>query len=223
MTRATGRPTDGQIQQDVSEELLWEPRIASTGVGVTVHDGVVTLTGQVGSYAERWAAERSAQRVRGVRAVADDLDVRLGVDGERTDAEVALAAVRALEWDSYVPAERFDVTVADGWVLLRGQVEFGFQRRAAERELRRLRGVRGITNLVRVSPRGASTGEELRRRIRRTLLRRVGTEGVTVEVAGAAVLLAGTVLTAADRDEADRIAWSTPGVRVVRTEVAVAG
>ncbi|SCL13274.1 BON domain-containing protein [Micromonospora inyonensis] len=223
MTTTAGRRSDRQIQQDVSEELLWEPRIPSTGVGVTVQEGVVTLTGQVGSYAERWAAERSAQRVRGVRAVADELEVRLGVDAERTDAEVALAVVRALEWDSFVPAERLDVTVADGWVMLRGQVEFGFQRRAAERELRRLRGVRGITNLVRVGPRGASTGQELRRRIQGTLLRRVGTEGVTVEVAGDAVLLAGTVRTLADRDEAERVAWSTPGVCVVRTEVAVAG
>ncbi|BCL13732.1 BON domain-containing protein [Micromonospora sagamiensis] len=223
MTTTAGRRTDRQIQQDVSEELLWEPRLPSTGVGVTVQDGVVTLTGQVGSYAERWAAERSAQRVRGVRAVADELEVRLGVDAERTDAEVALAAVRALEWDSFVPAERLDVTVAGGWVMLRGQVEFGFQRRAAERELRRLRGVRGITNLVRVRPRGASTGQELRRRIQGTLLRRVGTAGVTVEVAGDAVLLAGTVQTLTDRDEAERVAWSTPGVCVVRTEVAVAG
>jgi osmotically-inducible protein OsmY len=223
MTRAAVRRTDRQIQQDVSEELIWEARLRSTGIGVTVEDGVVTLTGQVGSYAERWAAERSAQRVRGVRAVADDLEVRLTADAERTDGEIALAAVRALEWDSYVPADQLDVTVANGWVMLRGEVEFGYQRRTAERELRRLRGVRGITNLIRVRPVGAPTGQELRRRIQRTLLRRTGTAGVTVEVAGDAVLLAGVAPTGADRDEAERIAWSTPGVREARNEVTVAG
>ncbi|SCL41314.1 Osmotically-inducible protein OsmY, contains BON domain [Micromonospora pallida] len=222
MTRAV-RHTDRQIQQDVSEELIWAAGVPSPGIGVTVDDGVVTLTGQVGSYAERWAAERSAQRVRGVRAVADDLEVRLTADAERTDAEIALAVVRALEWDSYVPADQLDVTVANGWVMLRGQVEFGYQSRTAERELRRLRGVRGITNLIRVRPTGAPTGQELRQRIRRTLRRRTGTEGVTVEVAGDAVLLVGMVPTVADRDEAERIAWSTPGVREARNEVTVAG
>ncbi|MEU2610351.1 BON domain-containing protein [Micromonospora sp. NPDC007271] len=223
MTSATAVRTDPEIQRDVLAELDWDAQTRPTDIGVTVVDGVVTLTGQVDSYARRWAAERCAHRVRGVRAVASDLEVRLPAAEERSDADIAIAASRALEWDSFVPAERLDVTVADGWIMLRGEVEYGFQRRTAERELRRLRGVRGVTNLVEVHSPTPSSDEQTRRDLQRVLLRRTGTERIRVGVAGNAVVLDGVVRSWWQREEAERAAWATPGVREVDDRIVVAG
>lgn len=223
MTTTAAVRTDQEIQRDVLEELDWDAQVQPNEIGVTVSDGVVTLTGWVDSYARRWAAEHCAHRVRGVRAVASDLEVRLpGID-ERTDADIAIAASRALEWDSFVPAERLDVTVANGWVMLRGEVEYGFQRRTAERELRRLRGVRGITNLVEVHPPAPSSEEQTRRDLQQVLLRRTGTERIHARVAGDTVVLSGVVRSWWQREEAERAAWATPGVREVHDRLVVTG
>ncbi|MEU4479933.1 BON domain-containing protein [Micromonospora sp. NPDC023966] len=223
MTTTSAVRSDQDIQRDVLAELDWDAQTRPTEIGVTVAEGVVTLTGQVDSYARRWAAERCAHRVRGVRAVASDLEVRLPATEERTDADIAIAASRALEWDSFVPAERLDVTVADGWVMLRGEVEYGFQRRTAERELRRLRGVRGVTNLVEVRPPIPPSDEQNRRDLQRVLLRRTGTERIEVRVSGDTVLLDGVVRSWWQREEAERAAWATPGVREVHDRILVAG
>ncbi|SBT46936.1 BON domain-containing protein [Micromonospora auratinigra] len=223
MTTSATLRTDPEIQRDVLAELDWDAQTRPTEIGVTVADGVVTLTGQVDSYARRWAAERCAHRVAGVRAVASDLEVRLPAAELRTDADIAIAAGRALEWDSFVPAERLDVTVADGWVMLRGEVEYGFQRRTAERELRRLRGVRGVTNLVEVRPPAPPSDEQNRRDLRRVLFRRTGTERIEVRVSGDTVWLDGVVRSWWQREEADRAAWATPGVREVHDAIVVTG
>jgi osmotically-inducible protein OsmY len=223
MTTATAARTDPEIQRDVLDELDWDAQTRPTEIGVTVAAGVVTLTGWVDSYARRWAAERCAHRVRGVRAVASEIEVRLPGMDERTDAEIAIAAGRALEWDSFVPAERLDVTVANGWVMLRGEVEYGFQRRTAEGELRRLRGVRGVTNLVEVRPPSPPSDEQIRRDLQRALIRRTGTERVDIEVSGDTVVLSGVVRSGWQRDEAERVAWSMPGVREVHERLVVAG
>ncbi|RZU77932.1 osmotically-inducible protein OsmY [Micromonospora kangleipakensis] len=223
MTTAAAVRTDPEIQRDVLDELDWDAQTQPTEIGVTVSAGVVTLTGWVDSYARRWAAERCAHRVRGVRAVASEIEVRLPGTEERTDAEIAIAAGRALEWDSFVPAERLDVTVANGWVMLRGEVEYGFQRRTAERELRRLRGVRGLTNLVEVRPPTPPSDEQTRRDLQRVLIRRTGTERVEIQVTGDTVVLSGVVRSWWQRDEAERAAWSTPGVREVHDRLVVAG
>lgn len=167
--------------------------------------------------------ERAAHRVTGVRAVAGDIEVRLEPDDEPTDTEIAIAAARALEWDSFVPAERLDVTVANGWVVLRGEVEFGWQRRTAEGELRRLRGVRGVTDLVEVRPAAPPPPEEVVRDLLRALRRRPGTGRVDARLVGDAVLLTGEVRTARDRDEAERVAWSAPGVRTVDARLVLTG
>ncbi|MGN9891131.1 BON domain-containing protein [Micromonospora sp. L31] len=223
MTTAAATRTDPDIQRDVLDELAWDPQAQPHEIGVSVADGVVTLTGRVDSYARKWAAQRCAHRVRGVRAVADDIEVRLpGLDGQ-DDGELALAAVRALEWDSFVPAERLDVTVSDGWLMLRGEVEFGYQRRTAEQELRRLRGVRGVTNLVEVVPPAPPSAEQTALDLRRALRRRTGTEAITVELAGDTVVLGGTVRSWWERDEAERVAWSAPGVRAVDDRLVVTG
>ncbi|MEW2472976.1 MULTISPECIES: BON domain-containing protein [Micromonospora] len=215
--------TDDQIQRDVLDELSWDPRVLSTDIGVTVHDGVVTLTGQVDGAARRWAAVRGAQRVRGVRAVADDIEVIPVGPVPVTDGALAIAAGRALEWNSFVPAQRLDLTVANGWIMLRGEVEFGWQRRTAERELRRIRGVRGVTNLVEVRPSARPDADRTRRDLQRALLRGIGTERVTVEVHGDTVTLSGVVRTWWERDQADRVAWSAEGVCAVRNELLVGG
>ncbi|MBC8993405.1 MULTISPECIES: BON domain-containing protein [Micromonospora] len=223
MTTTSTVRTDQLIQRDVLAELDWDAQTRATDVGVTVADGVVTLTGRVDSYARRWAVERCAHRVRGVRAVASDLEVDLTATDRRTDADIAIAAGRALEWDSFVPAERLDVTVADGWVMLRGEVEFGFQRRTAERELRRLRGVRGVTNLIEVRPPAPPSDEQQRLDLRRLLLRRTGTERIDARVDGDTVVLDGVVGAWWQREEAERAAWALPGVREVHVGIVVSG
>ncbi|MFD6610878.1 BON domain-containing protein [Micromonospora chalcea] len=223
MTTTSAVRTDQQIQRDVLAELDWDAQTRATEVAVTVDRGVVTLAGRVDSYARRWAVERCAHRVRGVRAVASDLEVDLTATDRRTDADIAIAASRALEWDSFVPAERLDVTVADGWVMLRGAVEFGFQSRTAERELRRLRGVRGLTNLIEVRPPGPPSDEQQRLDLRRLLLRRTGTERIDARVDGDTVVLDGVVGAWWQREDAERAAWALPGVREVHVGIVVSG
>lgn len=156
MASATTTGTDRDIQADVLDELDWEPRVQPHEIGVTVASGVVTLSGRVDSYAKKWAAERAAHRVARVRAVANDLAVRLPGPAERADPEIAAAAAHALEWEAFVPLAGLAVTVADGWVTLHGQVEWEYQRRAAERAVGRLPGVRGLSNgiAVRTTPAG---------------------------------------------------------------------
>jgi osmotically-inducible protein OsmY len=144
MALATETRTDAQIQTDVLAELKWEPRVSPNEIGVAVKDGVVTLTGVVDSYTKRWAAEDAAHRVRGVKAVANDIEVRLSADNERTDGDIAAAAARALEWDAFVPPNSVSVTVSKGWVTLKGEVSWEYQKNDAERVVRRLTGVKGV-------------------------------------------------------------------------------
>src|SRR5438876_9283596 len=209
MAIATDIRTDAQIQTDVLAELKWEPRVAPNEVGVAVKDGVVTRTGWVDSYAKRWAAEEAAHRVRGVKAVANDIEVRLPHADERTDADIAAAAVRALEWDAFVPIEKLNVTVSKGWVTLRGEVEWQYQNEDTERAVRRLTGVRGVTNLLTVRPRVKPSPQELKRKIEDALVRSAETdaERITVEVQDNKVILKGTVRSWAERQEAERVAW----------------
>ncbi len=133
MTIATETRTDAQIQAEVLAELKWEPRVQSTEIGVAVKDGIVTLTGWVDSFTKRWAAEEAAHRVRGVKAVANDIEVKLGIGAERTDSEIAAAAVRALQWDALLVPEKIDVTVSKGWITLKGTVDWQYKKHEAER------------------------------------------------------------------------------------------
>lgn len=223
MATAVPTRTDEQIQRDVMEEFKWDPRLLPNEIGVAVKDGVVALTGWVDSYTKKWTAEEAAHRVKGVVAVANDIEARLPSAAERADPDIAAAVVRALEWDAFVPIDRIDVTVSKGWITLRGEVEWQFQKEDAERVVRRLAGVRGVTNLLNVRPRIRSSPEELKRKIEDALVRSAETDAqrITVEVQGDKIILRGTVRSWAERQEAERLAWSSPGVVSVENHIMI--
>jgi len=221
MVTAASPRTDEQIQRDVLSELQWDASVQSNEIGVAVKDGIVTLTGWVDSLVKKWAAEQAAVRVRGVRGVANDSEVRLPISAERTDADIAEAVLRALKWDAFIPEDKVKVTVSNGWVTLEGEVEWDYQRQDAEWAVRRVTGVRGVTNLISVKPR--ISPPDLKEKIEEALVRSAETDAqrITVELQGSKVILSGTVRSLAERKEAERVARSAPGVSSVENRIVV--
>jgi len=219
MATATLIRTDEELQKDVLAELKWNAQIQPNEIGVSVKDGVVTLTGWVDSYLKKWSAEEAAHKVAGVKAVANDIEVKLAT--ERTDPDIAEAAVHALEWDAFVPSDKVHVTVSKGWVTLKGEVEWRYQKEDAERVVRRLTGVKGVTNLITVKPR--ITPSELKKKIENALVRNaeIDANKITVEVQGSKAILKGTVRAWAEKEEAARVAWSAPGITSVENLIMV--
>jgi len=221
MTTITETRTDEQIQRDVFAELKWDARVMPNEIGVSVKNGIVTLTGWVNTYSKRWAAEDAAHRVRGVVAVVNDIEVKLPSSAERTDPDIAAAAIHALTWDAFIPMEKIKVTVGKGWVRLEGEVEWQYQKVDAERVVRRLTGVKGVTNLIVVKPR--VTASDLKRKIEEALVRSVKTdaEHITVEVEGSKAILKGMVRSWAEKEEAERAAWLAPGITEVDNRITI--
>lgn len=213
--------TDLQLVSDVTEELKWEPSVKEKEIGVSVREGVVTLSGNVDTFATKFAAERAVERVSGVRAVADELKVKLPNANERTDTELALATVHAFKWDVEVPDDQIKCKVVNGWLTLEGTVEWYFQKAAAERDVRFLMGVKGVTNLIEVKPKASAS--DVLTHIEKALKRsaELDAKKVQVEARGGKVTLRGTVRFWAERQEAERAAWATSGVTEVVDKIEI--
>ena len=212
---------DRDIREAVEQALDWEPMIDGKAIGVSVDDAVVTLTGHVATYAEKREAEKVSGAVRGVRAVVCELKVILPTQHERTDEDIARAIVHALEWDVAVPNDRIKVHVEQGWVILKGTVDYKYHQIAAENAIRNLAGVTGITNHIKFNP--TATPSEVKAKIEGALRRGAESEAkkIQVEVSGHRVVLTGKVHNWRERRDAERAAWSAPGVAEVDDHLVI--
>jgi osmotically-inducible protein OsmY len=213
--------SDRELQIDVLDELRWEPGVKATDIGATVKDGVVTLEGTVDSFAEKWAAEKAVKRVPGVKALAIELRVELPDSSERTDADIAEAAESALKWDVLVPHDRIKITVENGRLTLEGEVDWQFQKSAAERAVLHLTGVKGVTNQITIKPKVAPT--EVKEKIEAAFKRNaiLDANRIKVQVEGGKVTLSGSVGTWAEREQAEDAAWAAPGVSEVKSDITI--
>jgi len=211
---------DTELKRSVEDELRWEPSVNAAAIGVAVKDGVVTLTGTVPYYGEKWAAERAVKRVAGVTAVAEEIEVRPSGSAQRTDADIAQAAAQALRWRFWVPSQ-VKVRVEAGWITLEGEVEWQYQRNTAEEAVRYLPGVKGVSNLVSVKPRVSAV--DVKTGIRNALERsaHLDAQAIQVEATGGKVILRGKVSSWAEREEAESAAWAGPGVSSVEDQITV--
>jgi osmotically-inducible protein OsmY len=214
--------TDAQLQQDVIAELKWEPSVNAAQIGVEVKDGVVTLAGHVSSYAEKYDAERAAQRVAGVKALAIEMDVTLPGSSKRNDADIARSAENSIEWLTYLPIDSVKVKVEGGWITLSGGVDWDYQREAAFSAVRYLMGATGVSNQIVVKPKVSLSA--VKSDIEAALKRRAKSDAqsISVKVQGADVTLSGTVHSWSERDLASNAAWGAPGVRKVVNNMTVA-
>jgi osmotically-inducible protein OsmY len=213
--------TDKDLKQHVQSALDFEPSLDATDVGVSVDEGVVTLRGNVASYAEKMTAERVALRVYGVKGIANDVAVHIAGPFERTDTEIAQAALHALKWNTLLPADRVTVTVANGWLTLKGMLDWQYQKDVAARAVRDLTGVKGITNSIKVQARVETV--DVRDKIEAAFKRsaEIDARRVNVNTTDGTVILSGNVHSWAERQEAERAAWAVPGVTQVEDRLAI--
>jgi osmotically-inducible protein OsmY len=213
--------SDSEIERDVKDELSWDPDLDATDIAVSVKNGVVTLTGFVKSFTDKYEAEAAVKRVAGVVAVANDIEVRLpGVD-QRPDPEIARDAAAAIKSQLPISADKIKVVVNNGWITLEGQVEWQYQRNTAENAVRRIKGAKGVNNNIWLKP--VAEPSEIKRKIQEAFRRNaeVDSNRITVEADGSVVTLKGTVRSWMERDEAERAAWAAPGVTSVVDQIVV--
>ena len=213
--------TDRELQHDVLAELEWEPSLDASKIGVTADHGVITLSGTVRTYSERWRAESVSKRVFGVEAVANEIDVKLPDRITPDDANIAQRALSALDWNVAVPKGRVKVTVAQGWITLEGEVEWYYQKNAAEDAVRNLMGVRGITNALLLRPRlhAGEVKEKIEAALRRNA--EIDAKHISVEAREGTIVLRGDVRSWAEHEDAIHAAWSAPGVVHVEDHIAI--
>ena len=213
--------TDVELQQDVQEELKWNPMLNATEIGVIVKDGIVTLTGKVDTYLKKIVAERTTKKVAGVKAVAVDIEVKLP-NSKPDDTDIAKAAVNALKWHSSIPKDKVKIEVDNGWVTLEGQVNWPFQKDTAENCIENLSGVRGISNLITIKP--SADVKVIKDNIVKAFQRNAALDAskITVETVGNKVILKGKVQSWSERNEAKKAAWNAPGVLYIEDNLQVA-
>ena len=216
------KKTDTELKKDVLAELKYEPSVKVTDIGVLVNDGAVTLNGYASTYGEKWDAVRAAKRVAGVKAIADDIEVKLADSPRRTDGDIAAAAANQIDWSTTIPTGTIEVTVREGWITLEGEVEWWYQKDAAENAVRYLAGVKGVSNLITIKPKVASAevATAIKSAFERNAL--LDANKIQVETSGNKVVLRGKVRNHAERDEAERAAWGAPGVWSVDNKLKVA-
>jgi osmotically-inducible protein OsmY len=213
--------SDSEIERDVREELNWDPDLNADDIAVSVKNGVVTLAGFTHSYADRLEAEAAAKRVAGVHAVANDIEVRLPAINQRPDPDIAKDAVAALKSELPISHDKIKVIAKDGWITLEGAVEWQYQKTTAETAVRKVKGVKGVTNVITLKPKVEPA--EIKRKIQEAFRRNaeVDADRVTVEANGSEVTLKGTVRSWTEREEAERVAWSAPGITKVDDRIVV--
>src|SRR3979411_2733657 len=213
--------SDGEIEKDVREELEWDPDLDASDIAVSVKKGVATLAGFVKSYTDKYEAEAAAKRVAGVSAVANDLEVRLPSVDERPDPDIARDAVAAIKSQLPISSEHIKIVVKNGWVNLEGQVEWQYQKNTAENAVRRIKGVKGVSNLIQLKPRAQPS--EIKRKIQEAFRRNaeINANRIPVEANGSEVILKGAVRSWIEREEAERAAWAAPGVTKVEDRIVV--